>query len=538
MKFSVNMCHIKLIARSCTLIIKVLTAPPSFARKGAFVNLYDAIYTRQSVDRADSISVESQIEFCRKEVMSQNFKIYTDKGYSGKNIDRPAFRQLLNDVKNGNVGRVIVYRLDRISRSVLDFANIIDVFQKNKVDFVSTMEKFDTGTPIGKAMLMIVMIFAQLERETIQQRIIDAYASRSKRGFFMGGPVPYGFSLTETTIDGIKTKMFEIIPEEAKIIKLIFSLYSNPQTSFGDVVRYLEEHKIYKRNGTLFNRSRIRDMVTNPIYVKSDYQIYDFFKSQGTTIVNTPEDFASNNGAYLYSGEKSKRKSVSLQGHTLVLAPHQGIVDSGVWLKCRKKCLNNQSVAKPVKAKATWLAGKIKCGKCGYALTAKIYHCKTKADNRYYLCNNKYASGGCNFGSLNADIVDELILQEMRKKLSAFEELSYQNTNVLNTEVIKYKSQIEAIDKEISALFNKIVTANETVMMYINERISELDREKINLQNKIIQCDKPSTVDYGVLKGYFEFWEELTISDKITVVDCLIESIHATKEKIEIKWKI
>ena len=204
------------------------------------MNLFDAIYARQSVDRIDSISVESQIEFCKKEVTGESYKVYTDKGYSGKNIDRPAFQDLLRDIEAGKVNRVIVYRLDRISRSVLDFANLIEVFQKNRVDFVSTMEKFDTSTPIGKAMLMIVMIFAQLERETIQQRVIDAYSSRSKRGFYMGGRVPFGFELVETTIDGIRTKMYKPIEEEAEVIRLIFSMYSKPQTSFGDVMRYLE----------------------------------------------------------------------------------------------------------------------------------------------------------------------------------------------------------------------------------------------------------------------------------------------------------
>ena len=89
------------------------------------MGLLDAIYTRQSVDRADSISVESQAEFCKREVVGEEVKLYTDKGYSGKNTDRPAFRELMADVETGKIRRVIVYRLDRISRSVLDFANVI-----------------------------------------------------------------------------------------------------------------------------------------------------------------------------------------------------------------------------------------------------------------------------------------------------------------------------------------------------------------------------------------------------------------------------
>ena len=189
------------------------------------MSLINAIYTRQSVDRIDSISVESQVEYCKKEAAGGSVKVYTDKGYSGKNVDRPAFQELMLDIQSGKVRRVIVYRLDRISRSVLDFANVVDMFQKYGVDFVSTMEKFDTGTPIGKAMLMIVMIFAQLERETIQQRVVDAYRSRSKRGFYMGGKIPYGFRLTEITMDGVRTKMYESMPKEADLVQRIFAMY-------------------------------------------------------------------------------------------------------------------------------------------------------------------------------------------------------------------------------------------------------------------------------------------------------------------------
>ena len=473
------------------------------------MNLFDAIYARQSVDRIDSISVESQIEFCKKEVTAESYKVYTDKGYSGKNIDRPAFQDLLRDIEAGKVNRVIVYRLDRISRSVLDFANLIEVFQKNRVDFVSTMEKFDTSTPIGKAMLMIVMIFAQLERETIQQRVIDAYSSRSKRGFYMGGRVPFGFELVETLIDGIRTKMYKPIEEEAEVIRLIFSMYSKPQTSFGDVMRYLEEHGIRKRDGKLFNRSRLRDVVINPAYVKADYQLYEFFKSQGTNIVNTPQDFIGINGAYLYSGDNLKRKTISLVGHTLVLAPHEGLVDSATWIKCRSKCLNNQSVARPIKAKATWLAGKIKCAKCGYALTAKIYKCKTKSDNRYYLCTNKYHAGGCHFGSLDADVVDDIVFKEMQKKLAEFQMLSKKKQDGCNLQVIKLKTRIEEIDKEISSLLEKISAANDTVMQYINNRVAELDAEKKELGAEIVSLESNRTNDVGEISGYFEHWDEL-----------------------------
>lgn len=490
------------------------------------------------MDRVDSISVESQVEFCKREVIGEDIKVYTDKGYSGKNTDRPAFQEMMADITAGKIRRVIVYRLDRISRSVLDFASVIDVFQKHGVDFVSTMEKFDTGTPIGKAMLMIVMIFAQLERETIQQRVIDAYSSRSKRGFYMGGKVPYGFRLKETVIDEIRTKMYEPVPEETAIIERIFSMYAQPQTSFGDIVRWLDERQVKKRNGEPFSRSRIRDLVVNPVYVRADYRLYEFYKAQGTIIENRPEDFIGTNGAYLYSGNERKRKTVSLQGHTLVLAPHEGLIPSDTWIKCRSKCLSNTRVAKPIKAKATWLAGKVKCAHCGYALSAKVYHCKTKADNRYYLCNNKYNTGGCNFGSLDADLVDEIVFEEMRKKLAEFHTLTKQKQESCDLQTIKLKTRIETIDQEIGSLLDKIPLANGAVMEYINNRVAVLDVEKKELYAEIVRLTEGKGYSLEKITGYLDNWEKISMGDKLTVVDSLIESIYASQEKIKINWKI
>ena len=136
-------------------------------------NRIDAIYARQSVDKKDSISIESQIEFCKYELKGGNCKEYTDKGYSGKNTDRPKFQELVRDIKRGLIAKVVVYKLDRISRSILDFANMMELFQQYNVEFVSSTEKFDTSTPMGRAMLNICIVFAQLERETIQKRVAD-----------------------------------------------------------------------------------------------------------------------------------------------------------------------------------------------------------------------------------------------------------------------------------------------------------------------------------------------------------------------------
>ena len=182
-------------------------------------NRIDAIYARQSVDKKDSISIESQIEFCKYELKGGNCKEYTDKGYSGKNTDRPKFQELVRDIKRGLIAKVVVYKLDRISRSILDFANMMELFQQYNVEFVSSTEKFDTSTPMGRAMLNICIVFAQLERETIQKRVTDAYYSRSQRGFKMGGKAPYGFHTEPIRMDGINTKRLVVNPEEAANVR-------------------------------------------------------------------------------------------------------------------------------------------------------------------------------------------------------------------------------------------------------------------------------------------------------------------------------
>lgn len=123
-----------------------------------------AIYARQSVDKKDSISIETQIQLCREELEPEApLRVYQDRGYSGSNTNRPGLRQLLEDVRRREIQRVAVYKLDRISRSLMDFARLVELFREYGVAFQSTQERFDTATPMGNAMLSIAMVFAQLE---------------------------------------------------------------------------------------------------------------------------------------------------------------------------------------------------------------------------------------------------------------------------------------------------------------------------------------------------------------------------------------
>lgn len=316
-------------------------------------NRIDAIYARQSIDKKDSISIESQIDFCKYELKGGNSREYVDKGFSGKNTDRPKFQQLIRDIENGLIKKVVVYKLDRISRSIIDFAGMMELFGRYNVEFVSSTEKFDTSTPMGRAMLNICIVFAQLERETIQKRVTDSYYSRCQKGFHMSGVAPYGYRLEPHVMNGIRTKRLVIDPEAAKQVKLIFEMYAEPETSFGDIARYFADKSI-NADGKNFARSVLSVLLKNPAYAQADLDLYEFFKGQGANVVNDAADFTGTNGCYLFQGQGvAENKRSNLNDQILVVAPHEGLVSSEIWLRCRRKLMKNINFGSGQKAKNT-----------------------------------------------------------------------------------------------------------------------------------------------------------------------------------------
>lgn len=503
--------------------------------------MYDALYTRQSVEKADSISIESQLEYCKYETRGNPYKEYIDKGYSGKNTNRPAFEKMLEHIKQGEVSRVIVYKLDRISRSILDFANMMDVFQKYHVEFVSSTERFDTSTPIGRAMLNICIVFAQLERETIQKRVTDAYYSRCKRGFYMGGRIPYGFSKKDTVLDGVKTSMYVPVPEEAEQIRLMYSLYADPSHSLGDIVRYFNQHGIKHLRGGMWSTARISDVLRNPVYVKADADVYDFFQSQGANIFNPVSDFTGYNACYLYQGTvSSTRKQRDLTDKEIVLAPHEGIVPSRDWLKCRIRCLHNRQSTRTCKAKNSWLAGKVKCGKCGYGLT--IAKANTKW-HRYFICSASMATKKktCTGtgGTVYADVLEDYMQKAIRERLAEFQTLSQPAQPNHSPKINENKIRLAEIDKEIESLLAKVSGVNDVLMEYINNKAAVLDAERKCLQAEILSLSH--SLDSGSLTTITDHvakWDETTFEDKQAVVDALIKVITIADGNIEITWNL
>lgn len=496
----------------------------------------NAIYARQSVDRADSISIESQIEFCKYELKGGSFKEYKDKGYSGKNTVRPQLQQLLTDIRRGEVEKVIVYKLDRISRSILDFSNMMNLFQQYQVEFVSSTEKFDTSTPMGRAMLNICIVFAQLERETIQKRVSDAYYSRSQKGFRMGGKPPYGYRLEEILMEGIHTKKLVEEPGEAAIVREIFDMYEQPDTSYGDITRYYAEKGVQFYGKELI-RSMLAQLLRNPVYVRADMDVYRFFRSHGTNIVSSPEQFDGIHGCYLYQGRDAQTdKLQNLKGHMLVVAPHEGLVSSEQWLNCRIKLMRNKTIQANRKAVNTWLAGKVKCGNCGYALMS----IKIQSGKQYLRCtkrlNNK-ACPGC--GKVYTEDVENYVYKEMVRKLREGQSpATYTKLNE-NPQVKQIYREIEEMEKEISLLVDSLAGAGETLTDYINQRVEEIDQmHQLKLEKLSVLAENHATPEQmEKVASNISLWGEIDFEEKRFTVDKMIRSLKVFPGLVQIQWK-
>ena len=502
------------------------------------------IYARQSLDKKDSLSISSQIEFCKREIKDgEEYKVYTDKGYSGSNINRPAFEKLLEDVQNNRVSKVIVYRLDRISRSLLDFAKIIELFQKHNVEFISTTEKFDTSTPMGRAMLGIIMIFAELERDTIKKRIKDNYYARGKKGFFMGGPPPFGFDKVSTKVDGIKTS--NLVPNEAQYynLKKIYDLYANTQLSLGEISNYLNENNIAAPNGGLWDSCKISRILRNPVYVKADADVYIYYKNKGCIISNDINDFVNGYACFLYGKrDTNERKYTNVKDHVLSLALHEGIVTSSVFLKCQYKLDDNKQIKNTGKGKHSWLSGLTKCGYCKYTMTVVNTQSAAYGTYKYFMCRGKTNYKCCDGHTkvIYVEAVEKIVQNEIFDKVKSINDTPVEPEQVENAQANRLKIRIFEIDTHIENLVNSLAKSSIVLTDYINRKIADIDTEKKELINQLKECTEKVQPNNNMdsINKCIDNWEESTLEQKKTVAKFLNEKILIKDDEVAINWKI
>jgi hypothetical protein len=280
-------------------------------------------------------------------------------------------------------------------------------------------------------------------------------------------------------------------------------------------------------------------MLRNPAYVQANRDVYDFFKAQGANIVNQPEDFLGLNGCYIYKAQGVCKTTVNdVKDNILVIAPHEGIIPPELWLTVRRKLLKNPSFQSARKPKNTWLAGKMKCGKCGFGVTC----CPNPNGTRYLHCKKRAEDKSCEgAGSkIYADKIEQVVFESMVVKLGEFQTLARQAKYQASPKLTALKVELAHVEDEILKLLDSLTGANEVLIGYANSKIMELDTKKQTLVKHISEMKANEIDDAHIIKisECIADWDNTSFDDRRLVADALIEKISITSESTHIEWKI
>lgn len=349
-----------------------------------------AIYTRKSTEEGldqDFNSLDAQREAAEHHIRAQAHEgwvlipqRYDDGGFSGGSMERPAVRRLIHDIENGLIDVVVVYKIDRLSRSMADFMKFMELFDKRKVSFVSVTQHFNTDTSMGRLTLNILQSFAQFEREMTAERIRDKFAASKRKGMWMGGVPPLGYN--------VRNRKLEINPQEAEIVQYIFRRYIE-MGSTTILVKELAE-KGYTTKSWVSRRGKHHK--GNPINKST---IYKILCSQ------------------IYIG-KILHKGTVYEGE------HEGIVSKETFDKARAISNNRKPNESPLRCKAAhYILRGIVFDEDGYALTCAAVKKKTKR-YRYYVSTQavKKSYADSDLRTVSATLLENVIVDQMRRLLS------------------------------------------------------------------------------------------------------------------------
>ena len=503
-----------------------------------------ALYARKSIERENSISCETQLEYCKAMIKhdEQTEKIVTfvDNGFSGGNVDRDGFQKMMRQVERGKINKIIVYRLDRISRSLSDFVNILNTLKKYNVKFISSQELFDTSSPYGEMIVKILMIFAEFERQSIIERVTQAYAHRSEMGFYMGGRKPYGFTLTDTIIHNIKTKMLSPIPEEIEQLKYIFEAYSVPGITLRRLMDNLIDNDILPTDGS-WSTGKLSTILKNPIYVKADNDVYEYLLKHNTNIISDISEFDGVHGLQIYG--KTKHSADDWSDMKAVVMSHEGIINSDVWLNCQKKLEKNKQIGNAISNTTSWLGGKIICKSCGRTMTV-TKGCKRKdgTQTRYFSCTGKSHNRICKGANkpIYADSLEDMVYELVSEKLDTLKgcrkKISTDNSNQINL----LKNRISEIKKSQEKLVHLLMNDDieEDMINLLNERAKKLAEEKADILSRIDTLENEESEIINAI-NLSKKWRTASFEERKAVCNILIHKIQISETgNCEVIWNI
>lgn len=480
----------------------------------------DAIYVRQSLEKEGSLSIEAQIALCRKHA-GGDCQVFEDRGFSGKNTNRPAFRRLMEAVQAGQVQKIFVYRLDRFSRSIADFSRIWEELEKYGVEFQSVTERFDTASPMGRAMLNIVMTFAQLERETTAERVRDNYLHRFSLGSWPGGPAPYGFDLVKLqNPDGSKASSL-LANEKAEIVRTLFEAYTQPEVSLRSLAREMTEQGIHGPKREAWDNVTLARLLRSPLYVRAEESVYWYYLSRGLEILQPVEAFDGVHGCNIIGRRDRTRSKYVSQGQRLTVANHEGFLPAALWLRVQEKLGGNRQIPRGNAGKYTWLTGLLKCGRCGYAV--KINRGQ-KADTFYLVCSGRSNLSVCD-AHIQVDLRElEAVVGE--KIQSLLEECPPEGVGGADRQTAQALLEVE---QRIERLVNALAESSSVSAAYISRQIEKLHKEREMLME---------TAAREPMKGQRLEFQTAGFEEQKVIAGEFIEKILLDGENVDIIWKV
>ena len=450
----------------------------------------------------------------------------------------------------GQVEKILVYRLDRISRSVHDFTGLCTRLSARGVHFQSVTEGITLdNTPSGTVMAQIMMVFAQFERETIQRRVTDNYFARAKAGMYLGGRPPFGFDKGETLVGGKRTACYVINPQQSALMAAIYARYLQDGETLGSLVRWLNANRYRTARGGSWSTLPLGRLLRNPAFVRADAAVYRYLQGKGAAMNDPIAAYDQRHGCYCYTHLHSvppaqhptRRKFTDLSGSFITLAPHEGIVDAALWLDVQHKLDRNRALKNSGAGSHSWLSGLMKCKKCGYAIT--VVNKPAGVRGHYINCGgHKRGNAVCPGRSqvITLEMIEHAVETKLLDFLASYRAVQIQSRQRRSAQVNQLEIEIDDREKEIGQLQQNLTHILEPDVIHIiaaqiheaNERLTALKARREALLYEVNPVN---------LEQYFEAvlteWPRYTIEEKKRIAKAAIARVTVDDDTIEILFR-
>lgn len=475
-----------------------------------------AIYTRKSTEEgleqsfntldAQRDSGESFINSQHSEGWVALPQKYDDGGYTGANMDRPALKRLLSDVQSGVVNCVVVYKVDRLTRSLLDFARIIEILDKSNATFASVTQQFNTTTSLGRLTLNILLSFAQFEREMISERTHDKMAAARRRGKWVGGNPVLGYDVVP------QGGALMVNQEEAQRVREVFALY----LEFGSLIPVVEELERRDWRMKAWTTRDGRQVGGKPIAKNTLYNLL-------TNMIYTGKVAY---GGQVYEGE------------------HERIVDDEVWNKVQTTLgRNGRRGGRNIGNKhGALLKGLVRCATCDVGMIHTYVQKKNRA-YRYYVCVKAHQRGWaqCETRCVSAPALESAVLEQIRgitgnptvlgKVLDQIEGHRQQDAAAATKEKTAIEGELKKIAQEMGGVVSVAGKAEFTTnrLADLQDRVTYLNGRLTELRQQLAAIDAEHTDPRDVAAALHEFdplWGQLSTWEQERFIRTLVEQVR------------